>query len=234
MKLQNLFGWNSTKKEKEKENEDDIIGLESYSGMRVEVASLDGNLLFVAKLQGVRGSTAELQQYSETGISQKDEPLPVKIRGYHDQDKKAVHLEGSISFLENHSWKVEELTFIRTSNDRAFFRLSTDLEATVTMFGGLLGGERECRLLDISVGGARIGSQFRYYENDKFLLKVCLLEGGPESAIFCKVLRVIEKGESKFEYGCQFVELNEDDQDKIAQTIFAAQIAKRRKKKGDY
>lgn len=238
MKLLNLFGINTKKKEVEKEYEDegDILGFEEYSGMRVEVTTVDGGLLFVAKLQGIRGSSGELHQYSEAEVSQNqnDEPIHAKIRGYNDEDRKAIYLEGDITPLEKHIWKVEGLDVTRISNDRAFFRLNTDLEATSTMFGGLTSGERPCRLLDISVGGARIGSEFRYYKNDKFLLKVQLLEDRPESAIFCKVLRVIEKGESKFEYGCQFIELNEADQEKITQNIFAAQIAERRKKRGDF
>ena len=38
--------------------------------------------------------------------------------------------------------------------------------------------------------------------------------------------------ETGYEYGCRFLELNEEDQDKITQNIFAAQLAERRKKRG--
>ena len=41
------------------------------------------------------------------------------------------------------------------------------------------------------------------------------------------VLRVIEKDGQKFEYGCQFLELSEEDQKQIIQNIFAVQRQKR-------
>ena len=91
-------------------------------------------------------------------------------------------------------------------------------------------GERPCKLLNISVGGAGIGSEYQYQMGDKFLLKVKLLEDRPVSAMYCQVLRVIEKENAPFEYGCQFLELTEEDQEKITQNIFAAQ----RKKRGGF
>ena len=45
--------------------------------------------------------------------------------------------------------------------------------------------------------------------------------------MFSQVMRVIEKDGGKFEYGCRFLELTEEDQEKITQNIFAAQRQKR-------
>ena len=77
------------------------------------------------------------------------------------------------------------------------------------------------------MGGAGISSEYRYHEGDKFLLKVRLLEDRPESVMYSQVLRVIEKDGQKFEYGCQFLELSEEDQKQIIQNIFAVQRRKR-------
>ena len=204
--------------------------LEIYSGMRVEVTAFDGRLLFVAKLQGLRGNMAELHQYSETDIPQDAEPMRVRIRGYHDHERKAVYMEGTISPRPAHIWQVEELEVARIGNDRAFFRLDTDIEATATTFGGIGAGEKPCRLRNISVGGACISSEYSYREGDKFLLKVKLLDDRDISAMFCEVLRIIDKGNSAPEYGCRFLELNESDQEKITQNIFAVQ----RKQRGTF
>ena len=201
--------------------------LEIYSGMRVEVTAFDGRLLFVAKLMSPRGNRAELYQYSEADIPEDTEPMHVRIRGYHDHERKAIYMEGIISPLPQHVWQVEELNVARIGNDRAFFRLDTNLDAAITTFGGLGAGEKPCKLLNISVGGARIASEYPYREGDKFLLKVKLLDDGDMSAMFCQVLRVIAKEDSKFEYGCQFLELNESDQEKITQNIFAVQRKQR-------
>ena len=286
MRLFGLFGKGSKEQPKENEQkteENSRAEITAYSGMRVEVTTFEGELLFVAKLVNLRENQAVLQQYSETERSkeilrqytegeedgktqeagsganagpeslevvfarmlaeqaekEKDseeekqkEPLHVRIRGYNDHERKAVYMEGFITPEEKHTWKVEELTVTRIGNDRAFFRLETNLDAVVTTFGGFSAREQDCKMLNISVGGARILSEQLYHEGDKFLLKVQLLEDRPMSVMFCEVLRVFEREDSKYEYGCRFLELNEEDQDKITQNIFAAQLAERRKKRG--
>lgn len=219
------------KKEAVQEDVEERAGLEAYSHMRVEVTTSDGQLLFVAKLVNVRDHTAELQQYSETSLSHEgeetEEPIPVHIRGYNDHERKAVYLEGLITPKPKHIWQVDQLVLVKVENARAFFRLDTNIDATATTFGGQNTGERPCKLLNISVGGACIGSECRYHEGDKFLLKVRLLESRPESAMFSQVMRVLEKDGGKFEYGCRFLELTDADQEQITQNIFAAQRQKR-------
>ncbi|MBD5169213.1 MAG: PilZ domain-containing protein [Oscillibacter sp.] len=216
------------KKKKNVAVQEEKPDLSIYTGMRVEVTTLEGDLLFVAKLKNLREDTAELEQYSETEISiQETESIRVKIRGYHDREKKAIYLEGTISPLPFHYWKVEELEVSRIANDRGFFRLGINVEATATTFGGVGAGEKPCRLLNISVGGVCIASENLYQEGDKFLLKVKLLEDREMSAMYCQVLRVIDKGEAKYEYGCRFLELNDSDEEKITQNIFAIQRRQR-------
>lgn len=228
MNLLNLFNkkakgqWPQEGKQADSTEELDI-----YSGMRVEVTTDKGQVLFVAKLLGLNGNKAELHQYSEYEAAEDAEALHVKIRGYSDYERKAVCMEGIITPSPRHIWKVEELTVVRIGNDRAFFRLETNLDATITMFSGLTIGEKPCKLLNISIGGASVSSEYRYYEGDKFLLKVRLLEDRPESAMYAQVVRVIEKDEGRIEYGCQFLGLTEADQEQITQNIFAAQRKKR-------
>ena len=217
-------------KERPPQEDKDTNGTEEldiYSGMRVEVTTAAGQILFVAKLMGLHGDKAELHQYSESEIGKDVETIHARIRGYSDYERKAVYMEGIITPGPKHIWQVEELTIVRVGNDRAFFRLTTNLDATATMFSGLAMGEKPCKLLNISVGGASVSSEYRYHEGDKFLLKVRLLEDRPESAMFSQIVRVVEKDEGKFEYGCRFLELTEVDQEQITRNIFAAQRQKR-------
>ncbi|MCI9348212.1 MAG: PilZ domain-containing protein [Oscillibacter sp.] len=228
MNLLNLFNKKAKgQRPQEGKQADSTEELDIYSGMRVEVTTDKGQVLFVAKLLGLNGNKAELHQYSEYEAAEDAEALHVKIRGYSDYERKAVCMEGIITPSPRHIWKVEELTVVRIGNDRAFFRLETNLDATITMFSGLTIGEKPCKLLNISIGGASVSSEYRYYEGDKFLLKVRLLEDRPESAMYAQVVRVIEKDEGKIEYGCQFLGLTEADQEQITQNIFAAQRKKR-------
>ncbi len=226
MSLLDLFN-KKAKAQPPQESKDANEDLDIYSGMRVEVTTDTGQILFVAKLLGLHGNKAELHQYSESEMTEDAESIHARIRGYSDRERKAVYMEGVITPGPKHIWQVEELTVLRMGNDRAFFRLETNLEATATMFSGLAMGEKPCRLLNISVGGASVGSEYRYHEGDKFLLKVRLLEDRPESVMFAQVVRVIAKDEEEFEYGCRFLELTEADQEQITKNIFAAQRKKR-------
>ncbi len=217
-------------KERPPQEDKDTNGTEEldiYSGMRVEVTTAAGQILFVAKLMGLHGDKAELHQYSEAAIVKDVETIHARIRGYSDYERKAVYMEGIITPGPKHIWQVEELTIVRVGNDRAFFRLTTNLDATATMFSGLAMGEKPCKLLNISVGGASVSSEYRYHKGDKFLLKVRLLEDRPESVMFSQIVRVVEKDEGKFEYGCRFLELTEVDQEQITRNIFAVQRQKR-------
>lgn len=215
------------KKKKNEAVREEKPDLSIYTGMRVEVTTLEGELLFVAKLKNLREDTAELEQYFKTDVSLQEEPIRVRIRGYYDREKKAVCLDGVISPLPFHYWKAEELAVTRIANDRGFFRLSVNVEATATTFGRVGAGEKPCRLLNISVGGVCIASEDFYQEGDKFLLKVKLMEDREMSSMYCQVLRVIDKGDAKYEYGCRFLELNDSDEEKITQNIFAIQRRQR-------
>ena len=147
-------------------------------------------MLFVAKLMCPQRHTAELHQYSEADVPllkdcSESEALPVHIRGYHDRLRKAVYMEGFISPMPRHIWLVSHLYVARVGNDRAFFRLDTDLPASISKFSGRSAGDFPCRLLNISVGGACVASEQRYWEGDKFLLSVKLLEDRETSIMYC-------------------------------------------------
>ena len=213
MGLFNLFGKKTPKKtpqegKKPRGAEEMVV----YSGMRVEVMDANERMLFVAKLLNLHESSADLHQYSELAFDPGEGPVHAKIRGYSDYQRKAVYMEGDIAPAAHKIWAVEKLKISRVANDRAFFRLLTNLDATATVFSGLGIGEKPCKLLNISVGGAAISSAYKYHMGDKFLLKVKLLEDRPVSAIFSQVVRITEKEGRKFEYGCRFLGLTEVDQ----------------------
>ena len=91
MSLLDLFKKKAPEPPQKAAKPDDAEEMEIYSGMRVEVTDTKDIFLFVAKLLGLRGSQAELHQYSEDEISfpADQEPMPVKIRGYSDHERKA-------------------------------------------------------------------------------------------------------------------------------------------------
>lgn len=199
------------------------------SGMRVEVTTEDGQILFGARLMNPqKEGTAKLYQYSEMTVPENSEPMRVQIRGYNDQVHAAVYMQGVITLQPKHIWNVEELVLLRVGRDRAFYRLDVNLDATVTCFHGLNAGERPCKLVNVSVGGAGIASSVHYHEHDKLLLKVQMLEDRDLSVMMCQILRVTKKENGMFEYGCRFVGMSEAVEAKISHHIFTTQIKKRR------
>lgn len=200
---------------------EDIRELEIYSGMRVIVEALDGDMLFVAKLQDPQRDKAELYQFSATDAvpNTASAAIAVKLRGYNDWERKAVFMEGKMIPKQKHIWQVEALKITGIENERAFPRFDTDIAAAVTATDGTKEGEKACKLLNISVGGANIESEYRYYKGDRFLLNAKLLEDRPVSVMYCEVTRVVEKSASHFEYGCRFLELTEADQEELTQSI---------------
>lgn len=226
MKLFNLFGKKAGPEAGPQEPPVQADRLAPYTGMRVEVSTLDGRFLFIAALDLLRDNRAELRLYSQSPVTP-EKPFQANIRGYSDEERKAVYLKGVIMPVSERVWRAEEVTLEQIKNDRAFFRLSVDMEATLTSFGTFSGGEKPCRLLNISVGGAGVLSKEEYQEGDKLLLKVRLLEDAPESLLYCQVLRITKKDDAQFEYGCRFLGLSEGDQEKISQQIFTAQRQKR-------
>lgn len=221
MGLFGLFG----KKEQYKSKE--YVDLEVYSGMQVEVTSQEGNLLFIAKMLRVVVDTAELLQYSESDLPPMAGPIPVRIRGYSGEDSKAVYLEGKVHLDVDRIWKVEDLKLIKTGNDRAFFRLDTNIEAMVKPLGRAGAQEEPCKVLNISVGGACIGTRSQFETGERCLLTVRFFPEGEVSFIHCQILREVKRDGKRYQYGCRFIELSEAGQDKIMQAIFALQRKKR-------
>lgn len=203
------------------------VDLEIYNGLRVEVTTMDDRLLFVATLLGLHQDQGTLFQTSEAAIAPKEEGIPVKIRGYSNRQARAVYLEGNMMPGKKDEWPVEGLTLVRTANDRAFFRQETDAEVLITPVGRIGAQQETGKMVNISVGGACIRLKGQHHPGDKFLLKVRLHDEQGEMVFVCEVRRAIEKDGGWYEYGCRFVQLSENEQNRIAQSIYDLQRQKR-------
>ena len=216
------------KKKPEPEPEAPAPFLEIYTAMRVEVSDGEGQLFFVAKLLNIQENHGELRPFAVlTAPPESEEALPVKLRGYSDRERKAVYLEGAIRPMDGGFWKVENLTLIKISNDRAFFRLSTNITATVMpMTGKFNVTEDHCRLLNIGVGGACISSNTPYQRGDRLFLNVQLHPDRDPSLLLGQVVRVqkvVGKEKTWYECGCKFLEMTESQQERFTQLLFELQ-----------
>lgn len=199
--------------------------LEFNTGTRVEVLTLENHLLFVARMRVVEGNAVELRR--DTG-----DPLPqalynskMKIRGFQ-KNAQPFCLVGTVGRSSREFWQLENLEILQTKENRGFFRQNTDLDARVMPSGhyrGLTPELVECKVLDISAGGARVLSRNVYMEGDRFQLQVELLPEEKPFSVTCKVLRVTPRKGYKYEYGCKFEGLSEQEEQRLLQAVFAIQ-----------
>lgn len=223
-----LFGlFRKSPKEREEEESQRRareVDLEVYSGMRVEVSSDDGRMFLVARLVGLRGDRAQLKPATEDGLLiALEEPVLVTLRGYSSKENKAVIMKCTVRSGGKNVWQAEHLSLIKRSNDRAFFRMDTTLTGKLLSLGQLNAPPEVCRLLNISVGGACIGSAVRHNIGDKFLLWANLIPNTEPTQVVCQIVRINERRHGSFEYGCRFLDLSEAEEERILKIIFNLQ-----------
>ena len=209
--------------------EETAPSLLDFSGMQVEVLSSEGSLLFIARLSVSDSGKAKLWQVSEGFIPPFEPPLPVKLRGYFEHDKKAVHFEGEASLTQENLWELENLRLISEENDRAFFRENTQLTGDVRLVGWVGAESKPCDIVNLSAGGVCIRSAEEYQKDDKLLLTAALHEGAEPVTLLCEVRRVTLKPNGQNEFGCRFVNLDGPREDQIAETIMELQRQKLRR-----
>lgn len=198
---------------------------EFSSGARVEVLTPENHLLFVGRLRVLGGGVVELRR--DTG-----DPLPqalynskVKLRGFQ-KNSQPFCINGTVGKSSRDFWQVENLEVLQSRENRSFFRQNTDLDARVMPSGHYRGAGREitdCKVLDISAGGARVLSRNVYVEGDRFQLEAELLPGERPFSVVCQVLRVTPKKGFKYEYGCRFEALSEQEQQRLLRAVFTIQ-----------
>lgn len=198
---------------------------ELSSGLRVEVLTMSNHLLFVGRLKVLEAGVLEVRR--DTG-----DPLPqalynseVKLRGLQ-KSSQPFCLKGTVGKSSRDFWQVEHLEILQSRENRGFFRQDTDLDGRVWSGGHHRGPEdemSECKVLDISAGGARILSRSVYTTGDCFQLEVELLPEERPFSMLCRVLRAIPKNGFKYEYGCKFEGLSEAEQQRLLRAVFAIQ-----------
>lgn len=195
-----------------------------YSGMRVEVLTPENHLLFVGRLELLGGGVLELRRDTDDPLPQVIYNSKVKLRGFQ-KDSQAFSLNGTVGKTSADFWQVEKLEILQSQDSRNFFRQSTDVEAQVMPSGRYRGVDQgaECKVLDVSAGGVRIQTKSVFEKGDFFQLEASFLPEEEPFSVTCRVLRAAERGEGKFEYGCEFQAMSEREQQRLLRAIFTMQ-----------
>lgn len=147
-----------------------------------------------------------------------------------------IMLFGTICGSGAQFWKVGELSQYRFYNKRNYYRHPVSIETTAArlIYEPL---EKEgtdclspshpepCKVLDISGGGLMFYSDARFSVNtDVQMGEFTLLPNSASFSLRCRVLRVTDRNKRYF-YGCQFIDLEAKEQERLIRDIFLLQIA---------
>jgi len=197
-----------------------------YAGMRVEVTSADRSVFLAARLQGLRGDRAQLKLSTDAGLTDRPkEPIPVTLRGYSSKENRAAFLMGTVRVTDGGVWQVEDLRLVKWNDNRANVRVETDAEGTVKLAGG---PEEPCRLVNISQGGVCVGIETCHEVGDTFTLRVKPYPEAGTLVQHCQFLRILERRQGYYEYGCKFIDLSPADEERILRCV--TELQKRGKK----
>ena len=206
-----------------------------YSGMRLEVMDMDGALLFVARLSISDYGDVQLYQITDYAMPQPESGeeadeaaivIPVKMRGYFELEKTALHMQGEISPNSEGLWKVENFHITGRENDRGFFRQGTNNVGTLHPLGADSGVEMTCDVINISASGVCFRTMEEFENGDRLQLRSKLLQNQPPLVVNCEVCRISGGRKDEFEYGCKFIDLNQTMQDDLARVIVDLQREK--------
>lgn len=201
------------------------------TGMRVEVQTPTGVLLFPGRIRVLESQQDALEVRAEAGgyLPRAVYGQAVRLQGTLENGQTFA-LDGSVGPNAPDFWRIERLRLPRTSQHRDYYRQNTGFDGTFAFTEVFKGQKHPCKILDISASGARMTARVPLQPQSIVYLKVSLLPGEAPFLITCLVKRVqsySKPGSSvrRFEYGCQFVDLPEKEQERLIQAIFILQRA---------
>lgn len=170
----------------------------------------DNTLLFSGKLTAFSKEELTIRRIPGTiDFPTLEVGAQVKVRGYNEQ-LEPYNVRGSVSLSNMVECRVRELELIPYENHRGSFRQVINVPAAFyTMDDTYLNMPQECRILDISVSGARVASSYQYAVGDVLRLRGELVKGSGYMSFTGKVVRVIPNGSGGFEYGVLFAQLKQ-------------------------
>lgn len=209
---------------------ENIDKLDLRPGMMVEVLTLSDKLTYVGKVEKYVDGVLTIRETTGQGLPPVIYNQEIKLRCF--RGKHTFVLFGKICGSTRWFWKVDRLRNTFVVEKRAFFRQRINLTAEAmcvrrssSLLYGVGGtGEGPCRVIDISAGGIRIGSQQLYEVGDRLsLINVRVVMEEEPFAFTCRVRRTIPDEGQRTLYGCQFENLPPREQDRLLRAIFIAQ-----------
>ena len=173
-----------------------------------------------------------------TGLYREGSPLPIRlnqpINVYYTTDRAAYKFKSKILKRTNKPIPlllIERSDSVKRIQRRDYFRL--DVTGRVDVYKKLDDKNypkkiSEARLIDISGGGIQIQLKKKFDKGEELLISLKNILP-PKEFIKSKIVRIQKVKDEFYNYGVQFIEIEEEQQEEIIQWIFAYQRKSRKK-----
>lgn len=196
-------------------------------GMTISVMLSDGDTLLSGRLVSFSPAGLTLERLPRSlSFRTCVKGETVYIRGC-DQRLAPFVIQGTVEESTRTLFKMNALRSVPIDEHRDNFRLVLNSSAnlyylTDTQFQN----PEKCTLVDISVGGACIQSEFLHAEGEALNLRL-KLEDYAAMEFLGEIIRVQELSSGSFQYGFLFAQLTEDEITSLAKTIYNIQVGNR-------
>ena len=226
--LSNLLGRSDEYEPENGANEGDELP-ELHNGMTLSVESAEGAELFSGQLSGYAdGDTVLTLERLPGALSFKVLELSstVQIRGYDEMMQQFV-LKGTVQESTRLVCRLKDVKRKPIQESRENFRLMIRSPAELYyMTDDSHSNPEGCTLVDISVGGACLESEYIHAEDEVLRLKIKLEDYIPMEFVG-EVIRVTEFEPRKFRYGFLFAQMNETERTELTRTLYNLQTGNR-------
>ncbi|MBD5133324.1 MAG: PilZ domain-containing protein [Clostridiales bacterium] len=223
--LSSLFGRSDDYEEEEQNEEGELPQL--YTGMTLDVETVDGERILTGRLTGFSSSTLTLERLpGGLSLAVREIGTSVVVRGL-DETMTPFYLKGAVQESTRVVCKLKDVKVKPIPEHRHDFRLR--INAPVAMYypkDTTFSHPEECLLVDISTGGACVESEYLHAVDEVLRLKVKLEDYAPMEFLG-EIIRVVEYQPGKFRYGFLFAQLKEKELTELTRTLYNLQAGNR-------
>lgn len=214
---------------------DDVI--EYVTGASCEIRSTDNILVFLGKVRDFNGNSITIAESTGAEVPPVIFNTEFKfiIHPLNWGGKPPVVGVGAICGSTRHIWKMDQLTRYHFTEQRSSYRQQVNTPARALFVNPIYGHgapsreehfhrTSDCRILNISLGGAQFRSRERFQSGDWVLLMGAqLLPDEPPFTLTCQICWADRVSAREFLFGCRFTNLTEWEQDRLCGCIFRLQ-----------
>ena len=216
--------------------------LEVEVGMLLEVLSASNEVLFRARVTDFDGESIRIQNDNGGEVPPVVYNTEYKLRGYLEDDRRVVY-HGTVCGSTKTMWKMDQLANWFTWEKREFFRQNISVEAVLTRIKWAEDkaddplreeNDMNCKLLDVSGGGVLIACDASFAVGDQLrVTNAAILPDAEPFSFRCSIRRVQQARYTNL-YGCQFLRMSPNDQDRLVRAIFTLQREEAKRLRGKY